>query len=141
MHTGINNTAVRTFCFPGYTNQECTSLSINHSRIGFWMWLETQPCLTYESVQSHKLFVLCFAKVEPFVKLTDCIYYTYCYILFDIFIYMEQIICIFVKPKKMYVNKIPIYERYGIFSFFFILWSCTIKLNFETFKLAAAQGC
>lgn len=47
-----------------------------------------------------KLFVLCFAKVEPLVKLTDCIYYTYCYILCDIFIYIEQIICIFVKQNK-----------------------------------------
>lgn len=55
------------------------------------MWLETQPRLTYESVQNHKLFVLCFAKVEPLVKLTDCIYYAYCYIFLDIFIYIENL--------------------------------------------------
>lgn len=65
-----------------------------------WVWLETQPHLTYESVQNHKLFVLCFAKVEPLVKHRDCIYYTYCYIFLDIFIYIEQIIRIFVKKKK-----------------------------------------
>lgn len=58
------------------------------SRICSRVWLETQPHLTYEYVQNHKLFVLCFAKVEPLVKQRDCIYYTYCHIFFLTYLFV-----------------------------------------------------
>lgn len=63
------------------------------------MWLETQPCLTYESVQNYKLFMLSFAKVEPLVKHTDYIYYSCSYFILTIFICIEKSICIFVKKQ------------------------------------------
>ncbi len=74
----------------------------------FCMWLETQPCLNYESVQNDKLFILSFAKVEPLVKHADCIYYSYSYLILTIFICIEKSICIFVKKKKinLYINKL-----------------------------------
>lgn len=80
-----------------------TQLSTTHHApqdFFFCMWLETQPCLTYESVQNDKLFILSFAKVEPLVKYTDCIYYSYSYLILTIFICIEKSICIFVKKNN-----------------------------------------
>ena len=66
----------------------------------FCMWLETQPRLTYESVQNYKLFILGFLqRLRPLVKYTDCSYYCYSYLVLTIFICIEQSICIFVKKR------------------------------------------
>lgn len=51
--------------------------------------------------------MLSFAKVEPLVKHTACIY-LYSYLILTIFICIEQSICIFVKknkPKNNYIYK------------------------------------
>lgn len=82
-------------------------LSPTHHATGFFMWSEMQRCLTYKSVQSDKLFILSFAKVEPLVKHTDCKYYLYSYLILTIFICTKKSICIFVK-KDLYINKIVI---------------------------------
>lgn len=86
-------------------------VSPTHHATGIYLFLYvvrgTQPCLTYESVQNDKLFILSFAKVEPLVKHTDCIYYSYSYLILTIFICIEQI-CIFVKKQNLYMNKTAI---------------------------------
>lgn len=68
------------------------------------LWLETQPCLTYEFVQNDKLFILSlsFAKVEPVVIYSDCKYYSCFLYSYHIYLYREKPLYFCKRNKTIY---------------------------------------